>query len=387
MWTQKQLLIALLMVVTGSLNTLSTKWADTMSSPGIDGQSRKFNHPYLQACSMFVGEIMCLVAFNLVYFYRKRRAGELEEVIPLTESQGTAFNRLIFLPPAMMDLLATSTMYVGLNLTFASSFQMLRGSVIVFTGLLSVAFLNRSLTFVKWFGISFILLGLGIVGLSDFSTHGADGHGKNNMITGDLLIVMAQIISASQMVYEEKYVSKYNVPPLQAVGWEGVFGFLVLGFLLIPMYFIPVPEPFGDNPRRVLEDAIDGFVQLYNNPLLICAFVGTIVSIAFFNFAGVSVTKELSATTRMVLDSVRTLVIWMFSLAVSWQKFNYLQVIGFLFLIIGMCLYNNVVIVPTLQRWGLVRRPPLNEPPRAVFVHQVVVTPPDSDSTAGVGSS
>lgn len=45
-----------------------------MSSPGRDGQERKFNHPYLQACSMFVGEIMCLVAFNIVYFYRKRRS-------------------------------------------------------------------------------------------------------------------------------------------------------------------------------------------------------------------------------------------------------------------------------------------------------------------------
>lgn len=58
------------------------------------------------------------------------------------------------------------------------------------------------------------------------------------------------------------------------------------------------------------------------------AFVisGTIVSIAFFNFAGISVTKELSATTRMVLDSVRTLVIWLVSLALSWQDFHLLQV-------------------------------------------------------------
>lgn len=76
------------------------------------------------------------------------------------------------------------------------------------------------------------------------------------------------------MVYEEKFVSKYNVPPLQAVGWEGMFGFTVLGILLVPMYFIHVPKPFGDNPRGVLEDALDGFVQLYNNPLLVCAFTG-----------------------------------------------------------------------------------------------------------------
>lgn len=161
-----------------------------MTSKGRDGEDRKFDHPYLQACSMFVGEIMCLVAFNILYFYRKRRAGELEDVIPFVQQEGPSFNRLIFFPPAMMDLLATSTMYVGLNLTFASSFQMLRGAVIVFTGLLSVAFLNRKLTFVKWFGIACIILGLGVVGLSDFSSKGASGLGKNNMITGILIIMM-----------------------------------------------------------------------------------------------------------------------------------------------------------------------------------------------------
>ena len=72
-----------------------------------------------------------------------------------------------------------------------------------------------------------------------------------------------------------------------------------------------VGDQFGHGPRHVLEDAYDGCYQLAHNPLLALAFTGTIVSIAFFNFAGISVTKELSATTRMVLDSVRTLVIWM----------------------------------------------------------------------------
>lgn len=51
-----------------------------------------------------------------------------------------------------------------------------------------------------------------------------------------------------------------------------------------------------------------------------------VFSIAFFNFAGVSVTKELSATTRMVLDSIRTLVVWIFSLVFKWEHFQYLQV-------------------------------------------------------------
>ena len=52
----------------------------------------------------------------------------------------------------------------------------------------------------------------------------------------------------------------------------------------------------------------------------------------------------MSATTRMVLDSVRTLVIWGVSLAVGWQAFYPLQLIGFIILVTGMCIYNDIII-------------------------------------------
>merc|ERR1712168_134660 len=157
-------------------------------------------------------------------------------------------------------------------------------------------------------------------------------------------------IVASQMVYEEKFISKYNVPALQAVGWEGTFGFTVLSLLLIPFSFLHVGPKFGQNPREVLEDAYDGVYQLAHNPLLALAFSGTVISIAFFNFAGISVTKELTATTRMVLDSVRTLVIWMVSLRVGWQDFYLLQLLGFVILVSGMCVYNDIIIVPLIRK-------------------------------------
>jgi hypothetical protein len=41
------------------------------------------------------------------------------------------------------------------------------------------------------------------------------------LFLGDSLILFAQIITAAQMVYEEKYVVTNDIPPLQAVGWEG----------------------------------------------------------------------------------------------------------------------------------------------------------------------
>ncbi len=83
--------------------------------------------------------------------------------------------------------------------------------------------------------------------------------------------------------------------------------------------------------------------------------IGTIISISFFNFAGISVTKQISATTRTVLDSVRTFVIWIFSLAIGWQKFSPIQMAGFFVLILGMFLYNNVIIRPFLVKKGYLR--------------------------------
>ncbi|KAJ8320519.1 hypothetical protein KUTeg_002106, partial [Tegillarca granosa] len=269
---------------------------------------------------MFIGEFTCLVVFHcmrcILHF-----SGRRMEV-------GTQnFNPLIFLPAALCDMCGTSLMYIGLNLTFASS------AVIIFTALLSVAFLGRTVKPLMWVGIISVIAGLALVGVSD-------------IIFGDLLIIMAQIIVSVQMVYEEKFISRYNVPPLQAVGWEvssliffdggrGLFGALILGLLLIPFYYINAGA-FSNLPDNRVES-----LKSYHK--------SNIVSIAFFNFAGISVTKEMSATTRMVLDSIRTLVIWVVALSLTWQMFHYVQVFGFILLLIGMCLYNGVIIQPGFE--------------------------------------
>ncbi|KAM4603249.1 solute carrier family 35 member F6 isoform 2-T2 [Discoglossus pictus] len=334
-WTSYQLLLAGMMLVTGSINTLSAKWADNFSAKGCNGsESHEFQHPFLQVVGMFLGELSCLGVFFILMF-RDRRSPEPV----LAPSQ--PFNSLLFLPPALCDMTGTSIMYVALNMTSASSFQMLRGAVIIFTGLLSVAFLGRKLEWSQWLGIFITIAGLVVVGLADLLSGPGSGKSLSNVITGDLLIIMAQIIVAVQMVLEEKFVYKHNVHPLRAVGTEGFFGFIILTLLLIPFYYIPASN-FSNNEREVLEDSLDAFCQMGNQPLIILALLGNISSIAFFNFAGISVTKEISATTRMVLDSLRTVVIWIVSLAVGWEKFHGLQILGFIILLLGAALYNGL---------------------------------------------
>jgi len=69
-----------------------------------------------------------------------------------------------------------------------------------------------------------------------------------------------------------------------------------------------------------------------------------------------SITKYASATTRMVLDSIRTVVIWAYGLIFGGEQFQYLQVIGFVLLLAGTFIYNEVLVIP----WGPMR--PLPKP-------------------------
>lgn len=69
-------------------------------------------------------------------------------------------------------------------MTSASSFQMLRGAVIIFTGLFSVAFLGRRLVLSQWLGILATIAGLVVVGLADLLSKHDDQHKLSEVITG-----------------------------------------------------------------------------------------------------------------------------------------------------------------------------------------------------------
>lgn len=343
-WTKYQILIAVLMVVSGSFNTISVKMMDTTHAMGLISE-HQFEHPFIQANFMFVGETLCLSVFGIAYLVLKRKNNGLVDENILTKGSRT-FNRFVLWPPALMDLIATTTMYFGLTMTNASSFQMLRGSVIVFVALLSKLFLKRRVGKREWIGIAIIVFGLVLVGLSDVSQatgyeavvgYAIDesdvgeiffnmniaipleysGSSKSDILLGDFYVVLAQVITAIQMVYEEKFISKLNIPALQVVGWEGIFGFgMMTAYLLVSSFM----------EHDITKTPQDAFAQISNSARLIIAIVILVLSIAVFNYSGVTVTKELTATTRMVLDSVRTFTVWIFAIAVGWQIFHFFQV-------------------------------------------------------------
>lgn len=232
-------------------------------------------HPFFQVYSMFLGELCCLVAF-----YALRACGRLPPA--------PAFRPAVFLLPALCDMCSTTLMLIGLLLTYASNYQMLRSSVVVFTALFSRVFLKRVFAPANWVGLLLVLAGTAVVGLDDV-LHPDPSASASNPPLGNLIIILAQIVVAVQMVLEERFVTAADVPPLLAVGLEGAFGFAALTVVVAVAYFVPGVRGLSLTPAH-LEDALDALRQLGGgNWLLLAATLGAMLSIAFYNFFGISV--------------------------------------------------------------------------------------------------
>ncbi|KAH6568658.1 hypothetical protein BASA50_008016 [Batrachochytrium salamandrivorans] len=403
------------MLFTGTINTLLNKLQDLTCVAHCDNPDKSLRHyfeqPLWQTLNMFIGEAACLIVYyGAMFFFYSSQDGPndntatnssnpshssatstaeptVDERTPLvpsthlgTEEIGTTnaacpplegWLNLLFLFPTLCDLTATTFMNIGLVYISASIYQMLRGSVVLFTGTLSVLFLGRRHPLYRWFALITVVLGVAIVGLSGIMTSPASDHTPSlasdysNNITllasstdgmavqenpaqaggyavGIFLVVLAQIFTALQFVLEEKIMAKYEVPALKAVGLEGLFGLICVA-IGMPMlhYAFGVHGPPGN-----YFDMFAGYHMVVDHPQVLWAGVGIIFSIAFFNWLGLSVTRNISATSRSTIDTCRTLFIWMASLALQWESFKWLQVVGFCVLIYGTFVFNDVVKPP-----------------------------------------
>ena len=66
-------MIMLLMLITGTCNTIFLKLQDAATTPtGPDKAEIKYVHPFVQCAVMFVGEFSCLGVYGLKKWWMKR---------------------------------------------------------------------------------------------------------------------------------------------------------------------------------------------------------------------------------------------------------------------------------------------------------------------------
>lgn len=82
------------------------------------------------------------------------------------------------------------------------------------------------------------------------------------------------------------------------------------------------------------------------NPIILYQFIGSLIFVALFNAFGVMITKYGSAAQRATIDACRTLTIWIVFIMIGKEKFMVGELVGFIFLVTGTLIYNEIIEVP-----------------------------------------
>ncbi|KAG9087179.1 hypothetical protein FRC07_012885 [Ceratobasidium sp. 392] len=327
---------------------------------------------------MFVGESLCFFPVLLQRIAARNSPPQLpltddtddEDEEPAAGSKGPSLPalsgwKLLYLWfPALCDFIGTTLMNMGLIYTPVSIYQMTRGALVVWVGLLSVIFLRRRLYLYQWVALVVVMTGVGLIGLSGSLVRNVVGADASEVIhpfmtlaahsiapeepeptavfMGILLIISGQFFIATQFVMEEKIMTAYTIKPLVAVSLEGVYGALSV------LACIPILSPFAS--RSPFFDFSRGWYQITNRGSVAFASILIMFSITSFNVFGLSVAYRVSARARSTIDTCRTLGIWIASLGLGWEHFAWphsiLQAFGFVFLVYGTFLFNNLVEPP-----------------------------------------
>jgi len=389
-----------LMVLTGSVNSIFNKILQKLESKRYLFEQ----HHWIITFGMFLGELVSIFPYMYIVYKRRKAAAEgkplldtegkeneqteegkengeneeVKEAEPAEKKLPPVPTNLVFAITAACDLMASTVNTFGLTYLTTSMYQMMRGLELFFVCLWSKIFLKNPIYRHAYLGIGTLLLGLSMVGLNSMIYKKDNESVAKNPLVGIILMSTSQFFSSTEYVIQEKFIKHYDVHPFQLVGFEGLWGSVMYSILLIFFQFLSdcsgwsqtiregicfyyfdthrveyENNNFKDHNTTIshIEDTDFAFKQMGASTAVLVVYIFYIVSIALYNIVGINLTKLVSSTARAVVDTVRTVFIWLFFLI--WgpvpgtkETFYVLQFFGFLLLVFGTLVYNEIVTIP-----------------------------------------
>ena len=382
-----------LMVLTGSVNSIFNKILQKLESKHYLFEQ----HHWIITFGMFLGELVSIFPYMYIV-YKRKKAGEEGKALLDTEANeneeaekeegkeaeeakkklGPVPTNFVFCITAGCDLMASTINTFGLTYLTTSMYQMMRGLELFFVCLWSRIFLKNPIYRHAYLGIGTLILGLAIVGLNSIIFKKDNESVAKNPLVGIILMCTSQFFSSTEYVFQEKFIKHYDVHPFQLVGFEGLWGSIMYSILLIFFQFLSNCNSWSQTLREGIcfyyhdtykivyennnftdsnttishiEDTDFAFQQMGASAAVLVVYIFYIVSIALYNIVGINLTKLVSSTARAVVDTVRTVFIWLFFLI--WgpvpgtkEHFYPLQLFGFILLVFGTLVYNEIITIP-----------------------------------------
>lgn len=172
------------------------------------------------------------------------------------------------------------------------------------------------------------------------------------------LIVLGQLIYAAQFTVEDYTLSRIDAYPTQVVCIEGIYGLLMTVCVTMPVLW-----------AMKVEDDYEAFRFIGVCPKILVPIGVFFVCVAFYNGFGQTITKNISANHRTIIEGLRGLVVWIFALIEraifgppwgeslrSWASL--VQAVGFAVQLVGSLIFYGLIPVRCLKEKESARAAP-----------------------------
>ncbi|KAH3764093.1 hypothetical protein Pelo_4069 [Pelomyxa schiedti] len=206
--------------------------------------------------------------------------------------------------------------------------QMLRGSTVVFTAILSVFVHGRKLRGYHITGIAIVVCSFVVLG---FACSHMNGGTVENVVLPQLhiiastdrntwayiiaivLVMSAQFLASTQFIFEETLLKRSldPVPPMLLVGLEGLWGLLACFVLLPSLQMLPFcressVKSFWDSVCEVTWGGEWSTISMLRNRLVLIVALIYFMGAFAFNMCSILTTNAFTAVHHTIFDGSRT---------------------------------------------------------------------------------
>ena len=311
-----------------------------ISSIGTDQNIKQvFQKPHFISFLQFSGQAFVIIVYfikSCLYKY------SFQQVVSTHHSFWSFFLKLSAI--SLFDIISTTLMYLSLAHMEIGTWQMLRGSMILFDYILYKIFYRKRTSSYQNAGIAICFIGILLVS-SEYLISSSEV--LYVRVLSFLLVLLAQFFQSCQSLIETKYLTDPSDPMEMIIGIEGIISAI---FSLVVIF--PIVGLISSKISFIFENIFDTLTMLKNNLTLIILALTYVFLVTCYLSLSTVIIEFTRTKDKSLLGCSRSLIILFFcpilhvinkSLGQSFDIYSLLYVPGSLLVLVGILIHDSVI--------------------------------------------
>jgi hypothetical protein len=297
-------------------------------------------YPIFQTSFLFIGQSLSFLLFwvkRKIFRVKIEKSLKYSELPEIYQNWLTKLETWSFCIPGILEFIGSLLETVAYNFLSPASIVSLKCLTTIFILYYRVFHINRTVFKHQKLGLAIYSLGILLI-IADVIAEKASYDAEVSKIVCICLMFIAEAFTASNLIMMEFLMVKLNTSAEVVNGMKGLTG---LSLCLIS--YIPI----GYLLKTVFKtyNFYSPFQSMNENQVFVILSVSLVIDLFFFSDVVTRTLKFSEALTVATVESGKIIIVWAIELALL-QKISFLEIFGGLLIILGLLIFNEVIIIP-----------------------------------------